>query len=85
MPCIYILFSGVTNKFYIGSSRENTAESRLSAHNKGKTRSTKSGKPWNLIYEEQHDDYNQARKRENFLKSGVGRKWIYEKFSKYKS
>ncbi len=73
MSCIYILYSRCTNKFYIGSSRENTAGERLKSHNTGKTKSTKAGRPWILIYEKQCSDYTEARKKEIFLKSGVGR------------
>ncbi|MBM4351620.1 MAG: GIY-YIG nuclease family protein [Deltaproteobacteria bacterium] len=80
MPCVYILYSGSTNKFYIGSSREGSADRRLKSHNTGKSKSTKAGRPWSLIYEERCSDYTEARKKENYLKSGVGRGWIKEKF-----
>ena len=53
----------------------------MDAHNKGKTKSTKSGKPWILMYYENFPDYTQARKRELFLKTGQGRKFISEKLS----
>ncbi len=81
MPCIYVLFSDKSGKFYIGSSRSDTAYSRLKNHNSGKVRSTKSGRPWKLIYTEIFDTYTKARKREIFLKSGKGREWLYDKFS----
>ncbi len=84
MPCIYILYSEGRNRFYTGSSKEDNADSRLKSHNAGKTKSTKAGQPWKVIYEEQHTDYTAARKREIFLKSGVGRKWIKEQFGHYK-
>jgi putative endonuclease len=76
MSCIYVLQSSTNNKFYIGSSRDKNPDSRLKAHNSGKTRSTKSGKPWKVVYFENYPDYTSARKRELFLKTGVGRKWI---------
>ncbi len=78
MPCVYILYSEGTNKFYVGSSRNGSADNRLKSHNAGKSKSTKGGRPWRLIYEEQSSDYGEARKKENFLKSGVGRGWIKE-------
>jgi len=84
MACIYILLSGTTKKFYVGSSRENNAGSRLKSHNSGKTRSTKCGRPWLVVYEERYENYRDARKREFFLKSGVGRKWIKENFDNLK-
>ena len=79
MAATYILYSEKSNKFYTGSSRNNAA-SRLIAHNAGHTRSTKAGRPWILMLEEQYETYTEARQRENFLKSGVGRKWIGEKY-----
>jgi putative endonuclease len=79
MACVYILRSKVTDKFYVGSSREDNASVRLKAHNAGKSRSTKSGRPWFIVREEQYGIYTEARQREIFLKSGVGRKWIKDK------
>ncbi|MHB0865585.1 MAG: GIY-YIG nuclease family protein [Minisyncoccota bacterium] len=84
MAVTYILYSKKTNKFYTGSSRTDAA-SRLIAHNAGRTRSTKSGRPWMLVLEEQQMTYAAARQRENFLKSGAGRKWIDENFRSLKS
>ena len=78
MPCVYILQSQKTNKFYIGSSHEDTADIRLKSHNSGKTRSTKFGRPWVIIHQESFSSYTEARKKELFLKSGQGRKWIKE-------
>ena len=80
MPCIYVLKSLTTAKQYTGSSREDSPEKRLKQHNVGKTKSTKNGVPWILIYEEKYPTYTEARKREIFLKTGVGRKLLKEKF-----
>ena len=80
MSKIYIIYSKKTDKFYIGSTRNENIDIRLKAHNSSKTRSTKYGKPWILIYEEKFVNYTQARKRELFLKTGIGRQWIYNNF-----
>jgi putative endonuclease len=79
MAITYILFSKVKNQFYVGSSRVNS-KSRINAHNSGKVRSTKSGRRWVEIYVETFDVYTDARKREIFLKSGVGRQWVKNQF-----
>jgi len=79
MAKTYILFSKTKNQFYVGSSRENNID-RLKAHNSGKVRSTKSGRPWIEVAKESFDNYTEARKREIFLKSGVGRQWIKSQF-----
>ncbi|MFO7446832.1 MAG: GIY-YIG nuclease family protein [Ignavibacteriaceae bacterium] len=49
---------------------------RLAEHNKGLSKFTKGGVPWKLIYQEEYISISEARKREYFLKSGVGRKLL---------
>ena len=73
---IYILKSLKDNKLYTGSSLD--LQNRVKAHNSGKVRSTKSRRPLALIYSEEHQSVTKAKQRENFLKSGQGRKWIKE-------
>ena len=50
-------------------------ERRLKEHNSGKTRSTKNHK-WKLVYKEELPDRLMARKREKYLKSAAGRKYL---------
>ena len=45
-------------------------------HNGGHSKFTKGGIPWRLIYSEAFETASQARKRELFLKSGAGRKFV---------
>lgn len=71
-------------KFYVGSSRKEDANVRLSHHNNGSVRSTKAGRPWIVVEIERFENYTDARKRELFLKSGIGRKEIYKKFGNLK-
>ena len=80
MAVIYVLFSKSKNQFYVGSSRADDLVIRIKAHNSGKVKSTKFGKPWIEIAKELFNSYTDARKREIFLKSGVGRKWLKEQF-----
>jgi putative endonuclease len=49
---------------------------RVSEHNRGKVRSTKSRRPLHLAYCEGFSDKTSARKRELFLKSGQGRMFL---------
>ena len=62
----YILFSEKANKYYIGSSHD--VEKRLGRHNAGATVSTKSGRPWELLYVEEFDSKTEALNREIYLK-----------------
>ena len=74
MYSVYVLFSEVLNKRYIGSTRD--VNKRIKEHNSGKSKFTKAGIPWKLIYQEHYQTNQDARQRELFLKSGVGRKFI---------
>ena len=80
MYWVYILKSKKDGRIYIGSSSD--LKNRLAHHNSGKVRSTKSRRPFQLMYHEKYDSVTEARKRENFLKSGQGRKWVKETITK---
>jgi putative endonuclease len=71
---VYVLWSSKLKKRYIGYSVD--TDKRLKDHNKGKTPFTKSGMPWKLVYTEVYNDKASAIKRERFLKSGQGRKFL---------
>ncbi len=70
----YVLFSKKLNKRYVGSTAD--VQLRLNEHNSGHSRFTKGGIPWSLIYIEKFNTLSEARKRELFLKSGIGRKFL---------
>ena len=69
---VYLLSSHKTGGWYIGSTRD--LQKRILNHNSGKNKSTKSGIPWKLIYCEIGLNKKDARAREKYLKSGMGRK-----------
>ena len=75
MYYLYVLKSLKTGKRYVGSTSKDPHE-RLKEHNEGMARFTKGNRPWILAYEEKYDSFTEARKRENFLKSGVGRQLL---------
>ena len=74
MYYVYVLYSEKLNKRYIGSTQD--IARRLREHNFGKSKFTKVGIPWKLIYQESHQSNHETRRRELFLKSGVGRKFL---------
>ena len=78
----YVLWSYKLQKRYVGSTSD--LSRRLKEHNSGETPFTSRGCPWELIYQEEFQSNIEARKREIFLKSGVGRKWLDEQFPKYR-
>ncbi|MFH1822102.1 MAG: GIY-YIG nuclease family protein [Patescibacteria group bacterium] len=73
----YIIKSQKTCKLYIGSSGD--LRKRIKDHNKGTTKSTKSGIPWVLIYYEAHRSKSLAIKAERHYKTGQGRRQIKKK------
>ncbi|MFA4937142.1 MAG: GIY-YIG nuclease family protein [Patescibacteria group bacterium] len=70
MYITYILQSQTNQKYYIGHTEN--LEQRLSRHNKGLVRSTKSGIPWRVIYIEKFNSKSEAYKRELQIKSYKG-------------
>ncbi len=77
----YVLWSDRLQKRYVGSCED--VQTRLRQHNKGESKFTKGGLPWKLVYTEEHATNTEARKREAFLKSGIGRKWLDENITLY--
>ena len=74
---IYVLRSLKNKKRYVGSTRL-TPEGRLKEHHWGSTQWTQQNGPFELLYSEIFATYGEARKREIYLKSGMGRKFLDE-------
>ena len=66
MYYVYILQSLKDNSLYTGST--NNLKRRFLEHNEGESKSTKSLKPWKLIYYETYVIEKDARKREDLIK-----------------
>ena len=77
MYFIYVLISLKNNKRYIGYTSKDVFV-RLKDHNNGSNKWTRQNKPFKLIYNEHCDNKTDAIKREKFLKSGQGRKYLDE-------
>ena len=74
-PCYaYVLLSRKNGRLYIGSSEE--PDRRIDSHNGGKVRSTKHHRPWECIFVEEHPNRSTAERRERYLKSDWGRRWL---------
>lgn len=77
----YVLLSENDNKFYIGYTKD--LDSRLEKHNMGKVASTKNRRPLKLIYYEACLNEGDALKREKYLKSGFGRRFLNSRLENY--
>jgi putative endonuclease len=61
-------------KRYVGIT--NNLTRRLAEHRAGHTKSAQIIGQFKLLHTEEFPDYNSARKREKFLKSGQGREFL---------
>jgi len=81
MYYVYVIKSQKTNKLYFGFS--NNLKRRLQEHNAGKSNYTRRFRPWDLIYYEAYLIEKDARKREVFLKSGSGKRYLDKQLKYY--
>ncbi len=68
---VYILQSQKDKKFYIGFTTN--LKKRLKDHASGGTKSTKSRRPFKLIYYEAHISERDARRQERYFKTQKGK------------
>lgn len=79
---VYVLESINEGKRYIGYT--SNLKRRLEEHNQGKTFSTKFNKPFKLIYFEGCLQDQDAKRRETYLKTSQGRKFLGLRLIKHK-
>jgi putative endonuclease len=71
---VYLLSSKKTGLWYTGSTKD--IRKRILQHNYGENKSTKHGIPWKIIYCEIGLNREDARAREKYLKSGMGKRYL---------
>jgi putative endonuclease len=74
MVTVYVIESKRDGTWYTGMAFN--AELRLKEHNMGKNRFTKGHCPWQIIFTETHSDWQAGRKREKYLKTAAGKRWL---------
>jgi putative endonuclease len=74
MYYVYVLKSLKDGNLYIGQT--GNLEKRITEHNSGMCKSTKSRMPFEIIYKEEYATRSEAMKREKELKSGKERERI---------
>ncbi len=77
----YILESKKNNSLYIGYTSD--LKKRFQEHNSGKSLATKPFIPYKLIFYEAFLNRIDAKNREEYLKSGYGRKTIKTLLNRY--
>ena len=74
MIIVYALKNKVNEEVYVGIT--SSLDRRLNEHNTGKNRYTKAFMPWFVFYTEKLPDFASARKREKYLKSSSGKRFL---------
>jgi putative endonuclease len=79
----YVLKSKKSQRWYTGFT--NDLRKRLMEHSSGKSRYTKGRGPFNLIYYEACLNKEDARSRELYLKTGMGKRFIKNRLKRFLS
>ncbi len=80
MYYVYVLYSRKISKFYIGYTKD--LNNRIEHHNLGLDRWSERGIPWKLVYFEKYENKQDALRREKFLKTGKGSKFVKARIAK---
>jgi putative endonuclease len=78
---VYVLKSETDGNNYVGYTSD--LRKRLELHNSGKVKSTKDRLPLQLIYFEGCLNQQDATKREKYLKTAWGKRYIKNRLSNY--
>jgi putative endonuclease len=81
MYCSYVLQSEKDNGFYVGFTKD--LKLRFEQHNNGYVDSTKSKRPLKFIYYEACLNQEDATKREKYLKTYNGKRFLHKRLKSY--
>ncbi len=82
MYTVYIL-QGKDGKMYKGMT--NNISRRINEHRRGKTITTSRMSNLTIVYTEEYENFGDARKRELYLKSAAGRRFLKTKLRTHSS
>ena len=77
----YLLKSKADNQWYTGYTGD--LRKRLKEHSEGTTKSTKNRGPFELIYYEACLNEDDAKARERYLKSGIGKRYLKNRLKRF--
>lgn len=83
MYYIYVIRSGKNGRLHTGFTSD--LRKRLREHNEDKVRSTKGREPFELIYYEVGINEQDARAREKYLKTGMGKRYLKNRLRRFLS
>jgi len=74
MYTVYALKSEKRKYIYVGFT--NNLSRRFCQHQKGKEKTTRAYRPFTILYTERYRTRQEARTREKYLKSGIGKEFL---------
>ena len=74
MYVVYILYSLLKDQYYIGHT--SNLEDRLKRHNAGRSKATKAGVPWEIVYTQIFSTKSEAYRRELAIKAKKSKDYI---------
>ncbi|MGB5691859.1 MAG: GIY-YIG nuclease family protein [Flavobacteriaceae bacterium] len=74
MIVVYILYSSSLKKYYVGQT--SNLEDRINRHNKGRSKYTKPGIPWKLVWKVSCDSRSEAMRLERRIKKRGAKRFI---------
>jgi len=80
---LYIIQSDRDASFYIGTTHN--LDERIMRHNQGRSKYTKSKRPWDLVYFEEHPDRSGAMKREYAIKRRKSKDYLAKLIERFNS
>ena len=78
---VYVLYNHKDKYMYTGYT--GNLKQRMQQHRQGKSASTKLHQPMKLVYYECCIAWQDARAREKYLKSGMGKRYIKNRLAQY--
>ena len=67
---VYILYSQSKGRYYVGST--GNLEDRMTRHKQGRSKATKAGRPWQLVFKKQFQDRSSAYHYFIYIKENTG-------------
>lgn len=71
---VYAIKSEIRNYIYVGLTDD--INRRFGEHQSGKNKTTKPYRPFKIILTEEYKTREEARKKEKYLKSGIGKEFL---------
>ena len=78
---VYVLRSRKSQRLYTGFTRD--LRKRFNQHNENKSGFTSKRGPYDLVYYEACQDEEDATSRELYLKSGMGKRYLYNRLKRF--